>query len=219
MITKINTIKGSFEDDILLFKEVTPKKLNILFGGNGVGKTTFLNGIVNSTLKIESSDKYDVLSFVNSQNNFKHNNPHPFDNEFNNKLIQKVESGTMSEGQSIIFSVIDFFKKVKEKSSSTKNTIVVILDEVDSGLSAENINMILHFIAEITNEYNNVQFFISSNAYHFVYVFKTVLSMYNGKFITINSYEKFYQILTENMVQLGQKGELKFLRNAKFIKK
>ena len=217
MITRINVIKKTFEDDILLFKEANPKKINILFGGNGVGKTTFLNGIINNTLKIESNNKYETLSFVNSQNNFRHNNPIPSDRQFNNKLIQKIEAKKMSEGQSIVFSLTNFFEEVKNRLNNTQNTVVVILDEVDSGLSAENINMILHFIAEINNSYSNVQFFISSNAYHFVYVFKNVLSMYDGKIISIKSYEEFYKILIDNMKELGQKRGLKFLQGANFI--
>lgn len=217
MITKITTIKETFEDNILLFKQVKPVKINVLFGGNGVGKTTFLNGIINNTLNIKCNNNYKVVAFSNSKDNFRHNDPSPFDRQFNNKLIQKVESNSMSEGQSIIFSINDFLEKVKDELNNTEDTVVIVLDEVDSGLSAENINMVMHFILDIYNNYDNVQFFISSNAYHFVYVFKNVLSMYTGRFVTINSYEEFYKLLADNMVELGQKRDLKFLQSAKFV--
>ena len=46
--------KGGIEEEILLFKKIDNiQKFYVLFGGNGVGKTTLLNNIKSVSLNIE----------------------------------------------------------------------------------------------------------------------------------------------------------------------
>ncbi|MNW63318.1 hypothetical protein D3C74_415190 [compost metagenome] len=121
----------------------------------------------------------------------------------------------MSEGQSIIYSILSFFDFVIKKASDNKDkTIVILLDEVDSGLSVENINMLLHIINDMPK---NTQFFISTNQYHWVYAIKRGINMYNGEQITINSYDEFFNLLTSNMQELGQKRKMIFMQSANWI--
>ena len=71
---------------------------------------------------------------------------------------------------------------------------------MDSGLSIENINFILHLIVDIVKQYkDNIQFIISTNHYHYTYVFKEVINMYNGEHIKINSYEEYFELLNKGI--------------------
>lgn len=210
MIKSIKVKPKSFESDILLFKTARFRRLNILFGGNGVGKTTLLNGIANNKLELNTDKELIIKSYVNSRDNFRHIDKTNYKN-IGIAAIQKMNANNLSEGQSIIYSLLAYLENTKKIAEENPDkTVVLILDEVDSGLSAENINMILHMILELL-EIKNTQLFISTNHYHFVHVFKKVFSMYTGELIMLNSYEEYYEALTKEMVSLGQKRDLKFL--------
>ena len=73
--------------------------------------------------------------------------------------------------------------------------------------------MFIHFLLELTEKYKdrNIQFFISSNNYHFAYVTKVVVNMYTGRYEKIESYEEYFQKLADNMVKLGKKRNFNFL--------
>lgn len=213
MIKEVRVKKDSFEEDVLLFKSAKFNKLNILFGGNGVGKTTLLNGIANNKLDMDISKELIIKTYVNSRDNFRHINKANYKN-YGVALLQKVNANEMSEGQSIIYSLMTYIENAKDIANKNKDkTVVLVLDEIDSGLSAENINMILHILLEFL-EIDNTQLFLSSNHYHFVYVFKKVFNMYTGKVVEFNSYEEYFNELTKQMVCLGKKRNLKFLEPA-----
>lgn len=213
MIKEVRVKKDSFEEDILLFKSAKFNKLNILFGGNGVGKTTLLNGITNKKLDMDISKELIIKTYINSRDNFRHINKANYKN-YGVALVQKVNANEMSEGQSIIYSLMAYIEDAKDIANKNKDkTVVLVLDEIDSGLSAENINMILHILLEFL-EIDNTQLFLSSNHYHFVYVFKKVFNMYTGKVVEFNSYEEYFNELSKQMVSLGKKRELKFLEPA-----
>lgn len=210
MIKSIKVKPNSFEEDILLFKTAKFKKLNILFGGNGVGKTTLLNGIINNRLELETKKELIIKSYINSKDNFRHINQVTY-KDMGRALLQKVNANELSEGQSIIYSLLAYIENTKKIASNNPDkTVVLVLDEIDSGLSAENINMILHLICDLL-KMGNIQLFISSNHYHFVYVFKNVFNMYTGKWIEINSYDEYFNKLVEEMTSLGKIRDYKFL--------
>jgi ABC-type multidrug transport system ATPase subunit len=212
MIIEIKIKPKSFESKILWFKSIKKiEKINILFGGNGTGKTTLLKGIINKTIDLISDNEIFIMKYVNGEDNsraMKNNS------KFGLDLIDLVimsDSQKFSEGQSIVFHIMTFLSSVEFKCKSSNETVVAVIDEMDSGLSSENINVIIHRILEICNENKNVQFFISSNHYHFVYIFKKVISMYNGKKIEICNYTQFYNILSEGMKKIAETRDLSFL--------
>lgn len=222
MIKSIRVKKNSFEEEILLFKELDNiKKINILFGGNGVGKTTFLNGIKDNSLEIDFEGETEIIQYTNSKDNIRNmgNNISHFYKEkpsvylSGKEVYEMVYANRLSEGQSIVYSLLRFIRVVEEKIKFSKKDIVLIFDEVDSGLSCENINMFLHLISDLINENTNknIQIFISTNNYHFVHVFKVVLNMYEGKYRKIENYEEYFNLLAENMVELGKKRSMNFI--------
>ena len=65
----INNIKINKKDSRLLFDSIKDiKRLNILFGGNGVGKSTLLNYISNNYIDVDDNN-YIVKSYINSRDN------------------------------------------------------------------------------------------------------------------------------------------------------
>lgn len=201
----IKSIKISQKDNRLLFNSINDvKRLNILFGGNGVGKSTLLNYISNNN--IETDENYIVKTYINSENNSKLNTNK--DLKSTAEFIRAVNCSSYSEGQAILHNLLSFLEDIKEMN--TEDNVVVCMDEIDSGLSVENINMILWQIKEILDTKDNIQFFISCNNYHFVFVVKEVLNMYDGNYIKIKSYEEYFKLLNEGIQIMAKSGKRNF---------
>lgn len=202
----IKNIKGFKSNNNLLFDSIDNiKRLNILFGGNGVGKSTLLNYIINNNIETDSHD-YIVKSYINSRDNSNINRNKELATATD--FIKAINCNSYSEGQAILHNLLSFLQDIKELK--TDKTIIVCMDEIDSGMSAENINMILWQITELLDTHDNIQFFISCNNYHFVYCFKEVLNMYTGKYIKINSYEEYFELLNEGIKLMNESGKRQF---------
>lgn len=191
--------------NVLLFEEIkNVKKLNILFGGNGVGKTTFLRAIKDNKVELDD-DNVLIKFFANSEENSRINKYKEITS--GRDFVKAYNVNHFSEGQAIIHYLLSFIQDIKELE--TNKQVVVLLDEIDSGLSVENINMILWQIKELVEE-KNVQFFIATNHYHFVYAFKNVLNMYDGTYIKINSYEEYFELLNKGIQIMDKSGKRSF---------
>lgn len=199
-------------DKRLHFKELEIKgRLNILVGGNGVGKTTLLNGIKRKEYEIESTTPIEIKQYSNSKDNYRVKTSA---NMTTPQMITQANAKFMSEGQSILYSLISFLgniEKEAERLLEEKKSLIVILDEVDSGLSVDAINVLMHIIIDILNTHMNVQFFISSNNYHFTFVHNNIINMYNGKYQKINSYEEYFNLMISGMQKVGKKSNYSFL--------
>lgn len=192
--------------DVLLFDKLEDiRKINLLFGGNGVGKTTLLKSIREGRVTLKTKGDILIKSYTNSIENAKIN----INKELINTrdFVKAVNVSSFSEGQSIIHYVLSFLYDIKE--IATDKSIVVLLDEIDSGLSAENINMLLWTIKELVDT-KNVQFFISTNHYHFVYALKNVLNMYDGTYIQIDTYEEYFKLLNEGVFKMKESNKRNF---------
>lgn len=181
------------------------KKINILFGGNGVGKSTFLKMIRDSKFDIEGEVE-KIEYYANSTNNTQVNSNKEL--KSSKDAIKHINASIYSEGQASIHFLLSFLYDLKNLE---KNTII-LLDEIDSGVSAENLNMIAKTINDL-NKKSNLQFFISTNSYHLIYIYKEVLNMYDGNFIKINSYEEYFSSLMSgiNIMNDSEKRSFDFL--------
>lgn len=189
------------EEDILLFKEMKPHRLlNLLAGANGVGKSTLLKRIKEEKIDIEKDGEYEIISYINSENNKRHELIR--DENYLEDMLDKWNANNLSEGQSIIYSTMDFFESLKNKK---EGNYVVLIDEIDSGLSVDNINLLCHLITEILEKRQDMQFFISINNYHWVYVFKHVISMYDGHLRNLITYEEYWELIRDQMNSLYKK--------------
>ena len=201
MIESITVKKGSNLEEILFFKKIKLKQVTFLFGGNGVGKTSLIDAISkNVDIKINFDDgtKTKIFLYKNSEHNFRNIS------EFNPYLIkQKYEASGLSEGQSIIYSLQDLFELCDEIKNDGNS--VILLDEIDSGLSLDNVEYLSDKIKHISNNYPNLQFIIAFNNFEFCRNFPEVLNMYDGNWINIENYEEYKKLLKDNRDKLLEK--------------
>lgn len=189
------------------------QKVNLLFGSNGVGKTTLIEAILGNKHKNEYAyDKNDkptlMFSYSNSTQNKRHmtNNPYlKYQDYFNPDLInQMFTAKELSEGQSIIYTIQEFLYLAKTENDTNKDYLFLI-DELDSGLSIDNIIWVCDKINKIIKDRENIQFIIAFNNYEFCNQFKTVTNMYTGKLEVIDSYDEYKNKLISNREKLLKK--------------
>lgn len=203
------TIKEDSElSKILFFKRIELKQITLLFGGNGVGKSSLINGILNKKeISYELNKKTLLYSYINSKQNLKElsrNDKLSYEDQFDPLIItKKFNADELSEGQSIIYSIQEIFELCNQLDSDLDH--LILLDEVDSGLSADNVEYIARKIKSICKAKPNIQFIIAFNNYEFCKTFKEVFNMYNGEWIKIDNYETYFKLLKENRKRLLSK--------------
>lgn len=218
MINKINIKKNSNLREIVLFpsiKIINP--VTLLFGGNDAGKSSIINETLSSVksktsdVKVSQTGNTVVLQYINSEQNLRNPTVNPFNGlqEMCSPITwaDKISAQEISEGQSIIFSLyplLDGLEDFTFEAQSGKSYFVVF-DEIDSGMSVENVNFICHKIDAIITKRKDVQFLIAFNSYEFVRYFKNVFNIYTGKYQSINSYDEFFNILLDNKKSLYER--------------
>lgn len=209
MIKSISINKGSNLEEILFFNKMNLEQVTLLFGANGVGKSSLIKGILKQKeIKFNCDKEIKLYSYINNEQNFRNMNKNSnlsYEDMFNPYLInKKYNAEELSEGQSIIYSLQDIFElcmQIKDDS----NDSVILLDEIDSGLSIDNVDYLSDKIKEITDKYSNIQFIITFNNFEFCRNFPKVFNMYNGKYINIESYEQYRNIINSNREMLLEK--------------
>ena len=209
MIKSISINKGSNLEEILFFNKMNLGQVTLLFGANGVGKSSLIKGILKQKeIKFNCDKEIKLYSYINNEQNFRNMNKNSnlsYEDMFNPYLInKKYNADELSEGQSIIYSLQDIFElcmQIKDDS----NDSVILLDEIDSGLSIDNVDYLSDKIKEITDKYSNIQFIITFNNFEFCRNFPKVFNMYNGKYINIESYEQYRNIINSNREMLLEK--------------
>jgi predicted ATPase len=188
----IKSIKN-VSSDILLFDSVKiGPRLSVLIGGNGAGKTTLLNLIESKSDQIKISpvrDKSPVHVWRNSKENHRYVEPNQFGSSeaYSRDVINRVNSQERSEGENVVYSFMTWIDQHIEAFG------IYLIDEIDSGLSVDNLNAIACVMADVMNEHPTTQFIITVNAWHLVYVFdEHCISLIDGKPINFNKdYDKF----------------------------
>ena len=209
MIKSISINKNSNLEEILFFNKMNLEQITLLFGANGVGKSSLIKGILKQKeIKFNCDKETKLYSYINTEQNFRNmdkNSNLSYKDMFNPYLFkQKFDASKLSDGQNIIYSLQDIFElcvQIKDDS----NDSVILLDEIDSGLSIDNVEYLSDKIKEITDKYSNIQFIIAFNNFEFCRNFPKVFNMYNGKYITIESYEQYRNIINSNREMLLEK--------------
>ncbi len=286
---RINVKPDTTTSEILFFNEMdmdafSDTRVIPLFGANGVGKTTFINAVIDffkeemllHKLDEMEQDKVDkespeyygsnmhvidsrralwrrkheddagffneerekcrkrqcltmdgadtgnikLLKYNNSSNNFRNIeiNPERGGDNFFNALALRWNAKELSEGQSIVYStdgLFDMLLKSKEDIVEKDKTYLILLDEVDSGLSIDNIESVMRKMKRVTKKYDNIWFILSYNNPYVNNFYPKVFNMYNGAVETINSFDEFVGKIKEYKKQLDKarknsKGQYKF---------
>lgn len=146
--------------------------VNLLFGGNGQGKSSlieFLSAYAGKSYEgdkikkfcaIEhAEDSFMIYMFSNSRNNQKYRRD--IDSLFG--LARHWDANQQSEGQTVLQTVSDFLYFLDSLSDDEK--AVILIDEVDSGLDAVACQHIVRRIKKIMKKKPDLQVFLAFNQY------------------------------------------------------
>ncbi len=195
------------------------KRLNLLYGCNGIGKSSLLELIANNRhATIRSKNIYEPISYYKdymdceppkiafyrvSVDSYKRANNYQNDSILNS--IENVKDYwfaiNSSEGQAIAELFLDWLNKLDDDID------ILLIDELDSGLSVVSIYMCAHYINEWLNKHRNVQCFISINNYEWVRLFKKIYRIDNGQYQEIKNYEEFFEITKDIHIKLYDNGD------------
>ena len=197
MITSVSVRPDSFEKEVLFFKEVdlTQFKNRVvpLFGPNGVGKSTFIKSLEEQKLDIKIDRPTLVYSYQNSRDNFKTRQARSYEESFDIVFLRaKLDARSISEGQSIIHSMFDLLDGLMKNGGlppEEGKDKVILLDEIDSGMSIDNIDITMRKIKYLLRTRPDLQFIMSFNSPRVLKFFPQVLSMYDGKMIELHTDE------------------------------
>ena len=226
MITSIKNVRNK----ILLFPGVIELKpgLNLIGGGNGVGKTTLLKEIrlwslskgrhkddshftnlfrTEESLQEEAAGYLQVevtddgtqgrcLFWQNAKDNHRYTKP-----DFFNPNLKQIDryysTGERSEGENLVESLITWL----EESSITGGD-VVLLDEIDSGLSVDACNGVLSALLALVKR-TGCQVIATCNSFHFPYVLGGMINLLDGSYVEFGrSYEEFCKFSHSNARKL-----------------
>lgn len=126
-----------------------------------------------------------MFSYCNAEDNFTRKKPQSINESFDPWFIKShFDAKSISEGQSIIYSafdLIDGLKPGKDMFGDGESDTLIMLDEIDSGMSIDNIDTTMRKIRYILSKRKNIQIFMSFNSPRVIRFFPYVISMYDGK--------------------------------------
>lgn len=205
MINKITVVPDSRASHIFFFKEMDITKLPDprivpLFGPNGAGKSTLISAIINAGIARQpqividrTSENMHVYAYENSKDNFKAREARSYSEAFDPFFLSsRFDARSISEGQSIIYSAFDLLdglKPGKNMFGSEDSETLVLLDEIDSGMSIDNIDTAMRKIKYALSKRNDLQIFMSFNSPRILKHFPNVISMYDGSILTLHTDE------------------------------
>lgn len=197
MIKSITVKPDTRTADILFFQHVDfqDRKIIPLFGPNGVGKSTLIKELEKHREILLTTDGIhtECFSYQNARDNYKDRQPRSYMEAFDPYLMSaKLAAQSISEGQSIIYSMFDLLDGLRPNGEipQTKDCHkLILLDEIDSGMSIDNIDITMRKIRNLIRKRSDLQFIFSFNSPRILKHFPEVLSMYDGTFITLHSDE------------------------------
>ena len=139
----------------------------------------------NSGIRLEHDDcPHTIYAYSNSTDNCKNREARSYAECFDPRYLNsRFDAKHLSEGQSIIYSafdLLDALKPGKNMFGDEGTHTIVFLDEIDSGMSIDNIDTAMRKIKYALSKRNDLQVFLSFNSPRVLKHFSSVISLYDG---------------------------------------
>lgn len=122
------------------------------------------------------------------------------------RISEFYNARSLSEGQSLMYSIRDFLLSLEKDDSLHKENSqqIVLLDEIDSGLSVDNVMYVGEKIIRILKKHDDTQIIMAFNSPVFLKYFPYVISMYDGKVHELHSFDNMLSELKNNKKMLDK---------------
>ena len=235
MLKKIN-IPKKYENRFLkkdYFEFEGSKQLILLYGCNGIGKSSLLK-LISDGVNDSNFSKLSFLLSGKDTNDIEKEQEKYYleivEHSFRNK-IPKIYYWKASEDAPIrnrdrkshegdydiehIQMVLDAnmhsegesleftFRRLLNKIPD--DTDLLLIDELDSGLGANYVHTCGHLLMEWLENHKSTQCIVAVNNYHWIWLFKTVYRMDIGKYQKITNYDDFWEITRDIAIEVYNK--------------
>jgi hypothetical protein len=200
-----------------------------LFGANGSGKTTLLTAIGKSLTAAACARHGDApeflpespliltgerlpdlyLSYSNRRNNWKTWKADSYRTAFDPAYISRhMDARSLSEGQSIVYSAKDLIDGLIPDADGQAEyqfpdvDTIALIDELDSGLSLDNLDEMLSGLQKAAAERTDLQVFLSFNNPYVLRYFPRVFSMYDRRWYTLPDEDAMLDMIRANEEKL-----------------
>lgn len=130
-------------------------------------------------------EKFSLYTYRNSEDNFRNRKAQSINESFDPVfLVARMNAKSVSEGQSIVYSAFDLLdglKPGKDSFEDMDSAVLVLFDELDSGMSIDNIDIAMRKLKKAVTTRDKIQVFLSFNSPRVLKHFPYVISMYDGK--------------------------------------
>lgn len=128
-------------------------------------------------------------------------------------FFNRISTSSVSEGQSLVLTINSFFESMKygaKNQGNVERDIVFLIDEMDSGLSIENIDWVASELKTLYRLLPKSQFIVFFNNYESYaklsrYKDAITLSMYDGKPVSFRSYDEYADFIRSNQKKFCRK--------------
>ena len=195
-----NIKKDWYDSRCLLYKKnkitINPG-VTVLVGKNGIGKTTLL-------MQIEQSLKKQKVPYLtyNELTDGRESMQRALDAQNTQFLVTLYLS---SEGQKIYHNLGQFAEKVGRFISKHRNeTVFVLFDAIDSGLSIDNIAEVKDFFDLVIKDNPDVYIIVSANSYEMANG-SSCFDVQNCKYCTFKDYNDYRTFILNQKSLKGNK--------------
>lgn len=182
-------------------------RLILLYGCNGIGKSSILDLIANKKKSSIGRDKSiaenyeDIVkhtfketpkiaywkSATDTSLRNKNNSRLQYSENIGQDLYYQLYSSEHSEGESLTEEFLHFLTELKDVD-------LLLIDELDSGLSIGNINICFGYINDFLINNPKAQVIMAINNYQWIHIVKKIYRMDTGRPEKINNYDDFVQV-------------------------
>jgi AAA15 family ATPase/GTPase len=211
MIQKLIFEEKSKLQMLLGYKEVELKNLTILMGPNGVGKSSLVQGLSSKiersgvpeyyrscgeSIQVITDRSYEIEILKARQDNGKYRG-------YFEDVNLDIEMLFQSEGQSTMTMLNNRLAKLIEKlTQNPERMITFLIDELDSGVSFDNVILIVTFLKNIQLKFPNLQIIMTAHNYEFARSFpENTFWVPIGQYIDMREYEQYQALYHLHLIK------------------